>query len=233
MVIIKMNDIESIPIYDEERKPNLTFLKEILKISIQQVYMYDKDLINRGIQEQAISFKLAHYFQCLFDKYYKQLSGEYHIDCEYNKNCDGLKHIFSECEGCTKYSHPTCAIVTSQKEYKPRKEKEPVSLSRYVTDIKDKRDKYCRPDIVLHIRGGNKGNLISIEVKKGPIYSSNKDRYNQKIYDYMKLTYLTCKNSDYRYKLGYYIEFDKEKTKITEFSDGKKFKTYELCWEIR
>lgn len=59
------------------------------------------------------------------------------------------------------------------------------------------------PDIIVHERGTNSNNLIVLEVKK------DVSRYNDKIYDLIKLEHLTIDYSGnyYNYKLGVAIIF--------------------------
>ena len=42
-----------------------------------------------------------------------------------------------------------------------------------------------------------------------------------KIVDQIKLSYFTCINSEYKYKIGYYLEYSDSEAKILQFVNGK------------
>lgn len=60
-------------------------------------------------------------------------------------------------------------------------------------------DGYIRPDVIVHRRGTSE-NLIIIEAKK------NADE-NGKCFDLEKLKGMTDRDGDYRYQVGYFIDF--------------------------
>lgn len=59
----------------------------------------------------------------------------------------------------------------------------------------------CKPDIIFHERGSNDNNILVIEIKK--CNNECKD-------DFAKLSAFTCNNSDYKYKMGIYINIDSQ-----------------------
>jgi len=77
-------------------------------------------------------------------------------------------------------------------------------------------DSNIRPDIVIHKRGKDDNNLVYIEVKK----EQNKTSRNK---DFKKIIEMTKLNGEYRYKLGIFIDFykNKEDTTIKYFINGK------------
>lgn len=70
--------------------------------------------------------------------------------------------------------------------------------------------KPMRPDILVHKRNESTNNIIAIEIKK--------DRNNK--WDREKLKYLTNQKELYKYKLGVFIYFPKDKVKFRWFTDG-------------
>ena len=73
-----------------------------------------------------------------------------------------------------------------------------------------------RPDIVIHKRGNNENNLVCIEIKTS---HNNQTRLN----DYSKLKSITKQSGNYKYKLGVFIDFNKNKKNliVKYFEDGK------------
>jgi hypothetical protein len=73
-----------------------------------------------------------------------------------------------------------------------------------------------RPDIIIHRRGTDEDNLVYIEIKT----DHNRE---SRTYDYDKVKVMTKQEGKYRYNLGLFIDFnrDKEKLKIIFFEDGK------------
>lgn len=77
----------------------------------------------------------------------------------------------------------------------------------------------CRPDIILHKRGENNNscedynNILVIEVKKTTPNSKE---------DFAKLSAFTCKNSDFKYHKGVFINFKSDKADFEYFDNGKK-----------
>ena len=76
------------------------------------------------------------------------------------------------------------------------------------------------PDLIIHKRGTNEKNILAIEFKKW----NNKNKKNIE-YDIEKLKAFTSQNGTYKYKLGLFICFEKErrKVKITTIIDGNMF----------
>ena len=73
-----------------------------------------------------------------------------------------------------------------------------------------------RPDIIIHRRGTDQDNLVYIEIKTDHNTES-------RLHDYEKIIVMTKQKGDYKYSLGLFIDFnrDKEKLNIKYFEDGK------------
>ena len=73
-----------------------------------------------------------------------------------------------------------------------------------------------RPDILIHRRGTDEDNLVYIEIKTD---HNREARTN----DYDKIKTMTKQKEEYRYSLGLFIDFNrnKEKLNINFFKDGK------------
>jgi len=81
--------------------------------------------------------------------------------------------------------------------------------------IVNKFNSSIRPDILIHKRGTDNNNLVCIEIKKE---QNNSTRTN----DYNKLKELTKQDGQYKYYLGIFIDFykNKSKTVIIYFRNG-------------
>ena len=77
-------------------------------------------------------------------------------------------------------------------------------------------NKNIRPDIIIHRRGTDENNLLYIEIKT----DHNRE---SRTFDYDKIKAMTKQNSEYKYSLGLFIDFnrDKEKLVMIFFEDGK------------
>ncbi|RTK94514.1 MAG: hypothetical protein EKK64_08515 [Neisseriaceae bacterium] len=64
-------------------------LKGLLQESIDRAYQFDKKTIEKGGMEQACVFRISHYLQCFISN--TSVLEDYVVDCEYNKNGDGIK----------------------------------------------------------------------------------------------------------------------------------------------
>ena len=76
----------------------------------------------------------------------------------------------------------------------------------------------CKPDIILHERGSNDNNILVIEIKK--CNNECKD-------DFAKLSAFTCNASDYKYKLGIYININNQPS-YKYFKNGQEVKENDL-----
>lgn len=76
----------------------------------------------------------------------------------------------------------------------------------------------CKPDIILHERGSNDNNILVIEIKKCN---------NECKEDFAKLSALTCNASDYKYKIGIYINIDNQPS-YKYFKDGQEVEEGDL-----
>lgn len=76
----------------------------------------------------------------------------------------------------------------------------------------------CKPDIILHERGSNDNNILVIEIKKCN---------NECKEDFAKLSAFTCNASDYKYKIGIYINIDNQPS-YKYFKDGQEVEENDL-----
>ncbi len=176
-------------------KSRINLILKLLEQSVDLVYQNDKYLIKHSVHEQDISHRIAFYFENLLGNYAWFTQKGYSVDVEYNKNFEDSKRVYKQCSDC-QLEH--CYIKNSG-----------YNIGDYI--------QICRPDIILHKRGKNNNsysdynNLLVIEVKKNDPSSEE---------DFAKLSAFTCKNSDYKYNLGIYINLN---TKTPEyFQNGKK-----------
>ena len=71
----------------------------------------------------------------------------------------------------------------------------------------DELNKNIRPDIVIHKRGTDENNLVYIEIKKE---QDTRNREN----DYYKIQVMTKNDGEYKYTLGVFIDFTKNKNDL-------------------
>ena len=73
-----------------------------------------------------------------------------------------------------------------------------------------------RPDIIIHKRGTDEDNLVYIEIKT----DHNRD---SRMFDIEKIKSVTKQDSEFKYRLGLFIDFNREKenSDIIFFEDGK------------
>ena len=76
----------------------------------------------------------------------------------------------------------------------------------------------CKPDIILHERGSNDNNILVIEIKK--CNNECKD-------DFAKLSAFTCNTSDYKYKIGIYININNQPS-YKYFKNGQEVEENDL-----
>lgn len=160
--------------------------------AVQYFIDNDPELLDLSAHEQAISHRIGVYLEQVF------ASKKLNVDCEYNKHLGDPKRIdlhdlnpesYKSC-GCD-----PCKKITSQ-------------------NIHEILEKDFRPDIVLHLRGNDRRNLIVIEVKKS----------RECPFDEAKLKSLTKPRDiggEYGYELGVFIWFPKNKPKLKWFVSGQ------------
>lgn len=65
-----------------------------IKVAFQKLYRIDKELIDRGLYEVCITYKLAHYFEIELEKsWFFNKYQEISIDFEYDKYWENKKHL--------------------------------------------------------------------------------------------------------------------------------------------
>ena len=95
--------------------------------------------------------------------------------------------------------------------------------NRHFKDIKkitlDNVRKIIKPDIIIHKRDINKDNLVFIEIKTD---HNNKSREE----DYKRIKAATDSKGEYRYKIGIFIDFNRNKDNLLTryFQDGEECK---------
>jgi hypothetical protein len=158
-------------------------LNDILnKIDLALIKLQENDhyiIKNRG-NERSITHRLAVYIEELFPNY--------HVDCEYNLNCE------------SKTNKKEIALFDEEiKKYKPKKKR------KIKDELEERVNVSVFPDIIVHRRGKSKNNLLIIEIKKSDSHISCE-------YDYLKLQKYTDKNNriGLHYQFGVFIEIDVE-----------------------
>lgn len=168
-----------------------------LKNAIEQLYKNDSYLLqsDHELHEQTVSHRLAVYLEKNLRKSPTFRKNDFSIDCEYNKNGQEPKNIFSSCYNCSE----VCFIT---------------SLGHNAFE----KIKSARPDIIVHQRGNNRPtNLLILELKK-----ESNSQNNEKEKDKIKLSAFTCRKdeSPYQYQLGFFIEYNDKEMVLQEFKDG-------------
>lgn len=148
-------------------------LKNEVKTAVHLFMAESPNLLDLKAHEQSISHRIAVYLEPLF----KGLN----VDCEYNKHSDLPKKI--DLSGITPDKHQACGCKACRK-----------IIEDQTLEIEEQ---HFRPDILVHRRGGDDGNLIAIEVKKT----------KECFFDQAKLKALTAKDGKYKYDLGIYVNF--------------------------
>lgn len=164
---------------------------KILKDSVQLLKENDNDLIELSVHEQALSHRIAHYFENLLSNYSWYRKSSLTVDVEYNRSIYDEKTIPKEiCQNCEK-KKKQCYVIKEDDE---------------------KKDLLCRPDIVLHKHKTHENNILIVEIKKK---ATGDDK------DFAKLTRFTCPEYEYKYRIGIYIGITKEKLIYKFFKDGE------------
>ncbi len=174
----------------------ISIILSLLKQSVDLLYENDNYLIKNSVHEQDISHRIAHYLENLLKNHDWFVKNGYSIDVEYNRNFDDSKRVYRNCKTCSNGNE--CYIKNSH-----------YAIDDY--------ESICRPDIIIHKRGGNEQNIIAIEIKTN-LKKSPKD--------YAKLAVFSCRNSEYKYELGIFINITEAKYKY--FKNGQKITEDEL-----
>ncbi|MBR3627471.1 MAG: hypothetical protein IKN42_01335 [Elusimicrobia bacterium] len=176
-----------------------------LKKSVRFLKEKDSDLIERLVQEQALSHRIAHYFEKLLSNYSWYKESSLAVDIEYNKNIDSEKVLPKEkCKFCDGIICGGTKCYIKEKNCKGEK----------------LLPKKCRPDISLHKRGTHDKNILVVEIKK----EKKRDKK-----DFAKLSILTCYKNVYKYEIGVYIDIEKDdKPEYVFFYKGVKTKEKDL-----
>ena len=175
-----------------------------LEEAVDRLFVNDHYLIENKAHERSITHILAKHLADLFPLY--------DIDCEYDLDITNFKGRYP-----------------NKKEIEILRDE----LEKVKTYIKNSTEKTINeygeiivplniyPDIIIHKRGTNKLNTLIIELKK----STNNNRKSIQL-DNLKLEAYTSQKLSYRF--GAYIDlsvgvnFDRKKTKIEYYKDGKK-----------
>lgn len=216
-------------------KERYKYLVKCLDKSIVQLYKKDKFLLEKGVHEQSISHKLAHYMQNNIEEEKTGLFEIFSVDCEYNKNLESeeiRKMIFEPINEVFSKLFYICDKFEPHKEIE-KKVEEIIKRKNFFCDVNieelkkiltekfedkkkeieeylDKIRKYIRPDIIVHERGKNRNNLLVIEIKK---IKFKKDLVKEEESDIDKLKRITLQrkneneNETLRYKFGIFINF--------------------------
>ncbi len=205
--------------------------KTILNNAIDKFYKKDSDLLDRGLNERSVAFRLGLYLNEELEKSDLLNKSSVVVDAEYNKNGTDKKFVYRNCkyhlDGCN--SKFDCYIKTDENEDYRLYSGKVNDKSTYQNTVmsfvtKSSESKYMIPDLLVHTRNpkgssnnDDNKNLIAIEIK------TNGER-NTIAIDYAKLSYITCETADYRYKLGVHLDFNSSEDnnlKITYFQNGK------------
>lgn len=196
-------------------------IEKYFKLAVEDLYKNDLYLLESGheLHEQAISHRLAVYLEKYFKRlqYYK--ANELSVDCEYNKNGRNEKKVYQNCRDCSRencfikrYNSPVVAKVRNRNITFANAQE---FVASYYNESRTQ-GKASRPDILVHKRGNNSPyNTLIIEIKK----NSNQEE-NDKVIDKIKLSYFTCPYCEYKYQIGFYIEYNQNQAKIIKFEEG-------------
>jgi len=157
-------------------------LKHKVRVAILLFMENDSELLTLagGVHEQAISHRIAVYLGYLFQGL--------HVDCEYNKHCDDPKKI-----GNIDEARHICSCKSCE-DWKTKNNNGENRKSAIKNSVR------IRPDILVHARGVDGKNKISIEIKKE----------EECEYDKVKLMVLTDSGGNFKYKIGVFLCFTKE-----------------------
>lgn len=148
-------------------------LKNKVTYAVNQFLAEVPNLLKLDVHEQSISHRIAVYLEPLFKGW--------NVDCEYNKHLESSKKM--DLSEINPDDHKSCGCEVCKKNI----DGEDIKLE----------NRLFRPDILVHQRGTDEGNLIAIELKKE----------KECFFDQAKLNALTSLDDDYRYALGVNIYF--------------------------
>jgi len=147
-------------------------LERIVKSSLMKLRNLDKKLLEIKVNERTITHKLAEYLQQNFL--------EYNVDCEYNRYRDYAKRIRTQ--------HDRSREINNLSN---------TELAKLIWENKEADTIY--PDIIIHNRGTQEGNILVIEVKKSSnLNTAESDK--EKIEELMR--------RPYNYKFGLFLRID-------------------------
>ena len=143
------------PIEIRPGDPNSEEVERGVIRAIQMLLRHDSFLLDEDVNERSVTHKLAEYLQREF--------GGWHVDCEYNRvgnNSNSSKILKGLAENLYKLGF--------------RKE----------APTNDPKQDTVFPDIIVHRRGDETGNLLVLEVKKSDTSnaSQSKDKIKLKLY---------------------------------------------------
>jgi hypothetical protein len=168
-------------------------LQAAVVCAVGNLLRYDSTLVEMESHEQAISHRLAVHLERLLIPH-----ASVHVDCEYNMHLFGEKKARIEPQYYLD-TFPGCGCNSCNK----------------LDNLDDIEEKEFRPDIIVHTRGTDSGNLIALELKK-------KARVCP--FDLSKLRALTSpKVGDltYGYRLGGYLQFHEGRPRYVWLMHGE------------
>jgi len=169
-------------------------LKSAVLCAAGEFKKYDLKLLELAVHEQAISHRIAVYLERFFGIDTKV---NLNVDCEYSKHLkDDKTAIIEPHYFLGKY--PRCSCNSCKK------------LER----LEEIEEKAFRPDIVVHSRGNDNKNVVTLEVKKSQICP----------FDLAKLRALTLPKGaqiGYGYELGVFLHFQNNEPKYIWFLSGE------------
>lgn len=178
-------------------------VKRLFLHALQDLYTHDSRLIDTGVNERTITGRLAHYMQSYFK--------DYSVDVEYNRNGDRAKCLYPrDFKGLVKLSS------------------ELYGYKRKVSSVSGI-EELTYPDIIVHSRGNNNGNMLVIEAKKQS--SLGETPYE----DLRKVAAFTATERrqglpEYSYQLGICIVFEEDQVRYVTFRSGVPMPGYVEVW---
>lgn len=168
------------PALTDER---LKALLQRIEMAVNKLLCENPSLLDYEAHEQAISHRIAVYLELEFPGF--------NVDCEYNKRLEETKRVTLTDVGFRECTCASCSDRTRRN-------------TRYSNNIS------FRPDIVVHKRGTDSGNLVVVEIKK-------RDKC---LFDQAKLKALTASSGDYHYQIGVFLRFPDNRPEYLVYADG-------------
>lgn len=173
-------------------------INKLLTDALEQLLRNDSHLLTRGLNERAISYRLALHLTSIFNNF--------NVDCEYNGNVDdtsGRKYI---------------RILQHRARELGLLNKRELRLLDAQNLGQEPASRLVYPDIIIHRRGlnGPENNLLVIELKK----ASNQKGVD---WDLEKLARFTSRDYDniFEYQFGAFIRFHTGKIRSMKLSGIK------------